>query len=125
MELINLNAAYIDSRGSITDLISNEDINAVTIITFSIGAIRANHYHKKTIQWNYVLSGSVKLVTQIPGEEMVEKVLTKGDFAVTRENESHALQGVTDAEVLILTKGPRAGSQYENDTFRLDKPLII
>jgi quercetin dioxygenase-like cupin family protein len=125
MELINLNAAYIDSRGSITDLISNEDINAVTIITFSIGAIRANHYHKKTIQWNYVLSGSVKLVTQIPGEEMVEKVLSKGDFAVTRENESHALQGVTDAEVLILTKGPRAGSQYENDTFRLDKPLII
>ena len=125
MELINLKAAYTDSRGSITDLISNEDINAVTIITFSIGAIRANHYHKKTIQWNYVLSGCVKLVTQVPGEEMVEKVLSKGDFAVTRENESHALQGVTEAEVLILTKGPRAGSQYENDTFRLDKPLII
>jgi len=125
MELINLNAAYTDSRGSITDLISNEDINAVTIITFTIGAIRANHYHKKTIQWNYVLSGSVKLVTQIPGEKIVEKVLSKGDFAVTRENERHALQGVTDAEVLILTKGPRAGSQYENDTFRLDKPLII
>jgi hypothetical protein len=25
---------------------------------------------------------------------------------------------------LILTKGPRAGTQYENDTFRLAEPLI-
>ena len=32
--------------------------------------------------------------------------------------------GITEAQVLILTKGPRAGSQYENDTFRLSDPLI-
>jgi len=124
MELINLKADFTDKRGSITDLISNDEINAVTIITFSKGAIRANHFHKRTIQWNYVLSGTVKLVTQFPGEELVEKILTKGDFALTRENERHALQGLTDAEILILTKGPRAGSQYENDTFRLEIPLI-
>ena len=124
MELIKLIAAHIDARGSIIDLISDDEVNAVTLITFAKGAVRANHYHERTIQWNYVLSGEILLVTQMLGAERVEKVLKKGDFAVTRENERHALQGVTEAEVLILTKGPRAGTQYENDTFRLAEPLI-
>jgi quercetin dioxygenase-like cupin family protein len=124
MELIKLIAAHTDARGSITDLISDDEVNAVTLITFTKGAIRANHYHERTIQWNYVLSGEILLVTQMPGAERIEKVLKKGDFAVTRENERHALQGITESEVLILTKGPRAGSQYENDTFRLAEPLI-
>ena len=124
MELIKLIAAHIDARGSIIDLISDDEVNAVTLITFAKGAVRANHYHERTIQWNYVLSGEILLVTQMLGAERVEKVLKKGDFAVTRENERHALQGVTEAEVLILTKGPRAGTQYENDTFRLAEPLL-
>ena len=124
MELIKLIAAHTDARGTITDLISDDEVNAVTLITFTKGAVRANHYHERTIQWNYVLSGEILLVTQMPDAERIEKVLKKGDFAVTRENERHALQGVTEAEVLILTKGPRAGTQYENDTFRLAEPLI-
>lgn len=124
MELIKLRAAHADSRGEIIDLISDDTVNAVTLITFAKGAVRANHYHERTIQWNYVLSGEILFVTQYPGSEKEERVLKKGDFAVTRENERHALQGLTDAEVLILTKGPRAGSQYEDDTFRLKEPLI-
>jgi len=125
MEIIDLQAVHTDSRGSITDLISDDEVNAVTLITFTKGAVRANHYHERTIQWNYVLSGEILLVTQFPGSERREQVLKKGDFAVTREKERHALQGLTDAEVLILTKGPRAGTQYEKDTFRLEVPLII
>jgi quercetin dioxygenase-like cupin family protein len=124
MEIIPLTPAFEDERGSITDLIGDDTINAVTVITFAKGAVRANHYHEHTVQWNYVLSGEVLLVTQFPGGQRVEQVLKKGDFAVTREQERHALMGVTDSEVLILTKGPRAGSQYENDTFRLTEPLI-
>jgi quercetin dioxygenase-like cupin family protein len=125
MEFITLIPAFIDTRGSITDLISDETINAVTLITFAEGAIRANHYHERTIQWNYVISGEVLLVTQMAGQEKVERILKPGDFVVTREHESHALKGVTASEVLILTKGPRAGTQYENDTFRLAEPLIV
>jgi quercetin dioxygenase-like cupin family protein len=125
MEKIELIPAYTDERGTITDLIGDDIINAVTLITFTKGAVRANHYHEHTVQWNYIVSGEVLLATQMPGGERLERVLYKGDFAVTRENERHALQGLTNAEVLILTKGPRAGSEYENDTFRLTEPLII
>jgi quercetin dioxygenase-like cupin family protein len=71
-----------------------------------------------------VIKGEILLATQFPGGEKLERVLKAGEFAVTRENERHALKGLTEAEVLILTKGPRAGSQYENDTFRLTEPLI-
>ncbi len=124
MELITLKPAHTDERGTITDLISDDDVNAVTLITFAKGAVRANHYHERTVQWNYILSGEILLATQMPGEEKVERLLKPGDFAVTRENERHALKGLTDSEVLILTKGPRAGTQYENDTFRLTEPLI-
>lgn len=124
MEVIDLKPAHTDERGAITDLISNEAIDAVTVITFAKGAVRANHYHKHTVQWNYVMSGEVLLATQQPGGERIERVLRKGEFAVTREHESHALQGLSDAEVLILTRGPRAGSQYEDDTYRLAEPLI-
>jgi quercetin dioxygenase-like cupin family protein len=125
MELIPLKPAFSDTRGSITDLISDNEINAVTLITFAKGAVRANHYHERTIQWNYVISGEILLVTQMPGMEKTECVLRPGDFAVTREHERHALKGLADSEVLILTKGPRAGSQYEDDTFRLSEPLIL
>jgi quercetin dioxygenase-like cupin family protein len=124
MEIIKLIPAFTDARGSIIDLIGDDTINAVTVITFAKGAVRANHFHKKTIQWNYVISGEILLATQTPGQERVERILRKGDFVATRENESHALQGITESEVLILTKGPRAGPQYEDDTYRLEVPLI-
>jgi quercetin dioxygenase-like cupin family protein len=124
VEIIELKPAFSDSRGEIIDLIDHDSINAVTLITFRKGAVRANHYHKKTIQWNYVISGEILLATQFPNGEKNERVLRKGEFAVTRENESHALQALQESEVLILTKGPRAGSEYENDTFRLEQPLI-
>lgn len=124
MEIIKLAPAHSDNRGSITDIIGDDTINAVTLITFAKGAVRANHYHERTVQWNYVISGQIRLVTQFPDGERNEAILSQGQFAVTRENERHALQGITEAEVLILTKGPRAGDDYEDDTFRLDVPLI-
>lgn len=124
MEIIQLKPAFTDERGIITDLISDDEINAITLITFAKNAVRANHYHEHTIQWNYVVKGEILLVTQFPGGDKEERVLRAGEFAVTREKERHAIKGITEAEVLILTKGPRAGTQYENDTFRLTEPLI-
>lgn len=126
MEIINLKPAFSDSRGDITDLIDGNEINAITYISFAKNAVRGNHYHKRTIQWNYVISGEILLVTQMPGFEIVEKILTKGDYVVSYENERHALKGISDySEVLIFTKGPRAGSDYEEDTFRLSEDELL
>ncbi|MDP2645426.1 MAG: cupin domain-containing protein [Desulfobacterales bacterium] len=123
MKKIDLKPAHTDERGVITDLLQDEEINAVTIISFAKGAVRANHYHKETYQWNYVLSGKIKIITQLPNREKVETLITKSDFVVTVPGESHALMAVEQSELLVLTKGPRGGDNYENDTFRLDYPL--
>jgi len=123
MQKISLTPAFKDARGEITDLLENENINAITRITFRKGAVRANHYHKQTTQWNYVVSGSIKLVSQEPGEPVVETVMLPGDFVVTGPNVSHALVGLEDADLLVFTKGPRGGKEYESDTFRLETPL--
>lgn len=124
MKLINLMPAFSDDRGDIIDILSNEEISALTFITFKKGAVRANHFHKETIQWNYLISGEILLVTKMPGERKQETLLKKGDLAETPEGESHALKAVTDAELLVITRGPRSGSNYELDTFRVEPPLI-
>jgi quercetin dioxygenase-like cupin family protein len=124
MEKVVLTAAASDDRGEIIDLVVGEGITAITKITFTTGAVRANHYHKETVQWNYVISGRIKIVTQLPDQPPREAELGPGELAVTRENERHALQALEPSELLVFTRGPRSGKDYEEDTFRLTTPLI-
>ncbi|OGO29000.1 MAG: hypothetical protein A2W33_07350 [Chloroflexi bacterium RBG_16_52_11] len=124
MKKIEYRVAFSDHRGAISDLIENETINAITRISIMKGAIRGNHYHKETWQWNYVVSGRMQLVTQMPNEERQAVILNPGDLAVTEPNEHHALVGLEDCDVLVFTKGPRGGKEYETDTFRLESPLV-
>lgn len=124
MERINVSVAHSDERGEISDLLENEIVNSITLITFIKGAVRGNHYHNETTQWNYVMKGKIKLVTQIPGEPIVETIMLPGELTVTKPNDRHALYAMEASEVMIFTKGPRGGKEYESDTFRLDIPLV-
>ena len=123
MKIIETKINHQDNRGAITDLIENANIDAVTLISFRKGAVRGNHYHKKTTQWNYVIKGRIKLVAQVGDEPAGEVILEQGAFAVTEPMEKHALVGLDDSELLVFTQGPRGGKEYESDTFRLEKPL--
>jgi oxalate decarboxylase/phosphoglucose isomerase-like protein (cupin superfamily) len=114
---------FTDERGEIIDLIENENINAVTLLTIKKGKVRGNHYHKNTTQWNYIIAGVMKLVTQMPDESIVETLMYPGDLIATVPEEKHALVGEDDVVCLVLTKGPRGGSDYESDTFRLETPI--
>ena len=117
--------AFTDDRGSITDILAGENIDAVTLISFEPGAARANHYHIKTIQWNYVLEGELIYSSKGPFDaEAKEVTLKKGDFVESGLCVAHALKAVTASQVLILTKGPRSGEDYESDTYRLKGPLL-
>ena len=124
MKLIKTEINHQDDRGDIIDLVENQNINAITFISFKKGAVRANHYHKKTSQWNYITKGQIKLVTQFGEGPINEKILKKGDLAMTIPMEKHALVGLEDSEMLVFTEGPRGGKEYESDTFRLDNPLV-
>ena len=122
MKKLKTKIDYKDHRGIISDIIENENINAVTLLTIKKGKIRGNHYHKKTFQWNYIISGKMKLITKKNGLKK-SITLNKDDVAVTVPFEQHALVGLTNCKVLVFTKGPRGGKEYESDTNRLKEPL--
>ncbi len=124
MKKIKTKINFKDTRGKIIDLIEKTNINAVTYITQKKGKIRGNHYHKKTIQWNYLLKGKIALYAKIKNQKTKIKILKVGDLVATFKNESHAIRAIKDSEFLVFTQGPRGGKEYENDTFRLKIPLI-
>ena len=115
---------FEDSRGKITDIISKEKIDFVTIITNKKGSVRGNHYHKKTIQYLYVLEGSILVAAQFEGKKLEKKILKEGDLLLNEPNEWNAIKSLEDNKLLVLTRGPRGGEDYESDTFKLDKPIL-
>jgi hypothetical protein len=126
MKKISLKVNFKDKRGIIVDLLSKKNINAITYLTIKKGFVRGNHFHKKTKQWNYIISGKMRLIGQFSNKVKKYKILKKGDLFLSEVMEKHALVGVTNVELLVFTQGPRGGKEFENDTFRLpdDKKLI-
>ena len=115
---------FEDHRGVISDILVKEKIDYVTIIYNKKGAIRGNHFHKETIQFLYVLEGSILVASQKKGKEVEEKVLKEGSLLFNEARESHAIKSLEDSKLLILTRGLRGGKDYETDTYKLDKPLL-
>ena len=87
MQKIKLKYNHKDNRGYIKDLLENKKINSITLISQKKGKIRGNHFHKKTIQWNYLLSGKIIIYAKKKGQGIKKKILNKGDLVVTLKNE--------------------------------------
>ena len=124
MRVVRREKVFEDERGEITDILEKEFIDSVTLISSKKGAVRGNHYHKESIQYTFVLRGSLKLFVQSPGWEVETAILEAGDLVYTPALERHALVALEDTEFLALTRGTRGGSAYEQDTYRLEEPLV-
>ena len=119
MILHHLKPAFHDNRGQITDIIQHTPFDSVTVITCFKGAVRGNHYHKESIQYTYVLSGRVRALTQPPDGTVETAELLASDLLESPPLERHALQALEDSVLIIITRGPRGGKNYEEDTFRV------
>lgn len=119
MERIKLETSYADERGIIVDLVVGS-LSSVTLVTFKKGAVRGNHFHKHTSQWNYVLEGSLEGWSFSGGVKKFE-VFTKGDLFLSPPLVPHAIRALENSHIMVITAGPRAGSYgYEGDTFRYE-----
>ena len=123
MHKTRISCDFQDSRGEITDILTKEEIQFVTLITSIKGAERGNHFHKETTQWVYVLEGKLRLLTQMPDGPVDETTLEKGDLAMTAPWERHSMLALEDSTFLVFTRGTRGGEDYERDTYRLAEPL--
>lgn len=116
--------SFVDGRGEIRDLLRHADLDAVTLITTKRGGVRGNHYHNATSQWTYIVSGSLRWVTQMPDGEPHEDVAGPGSLILSPPKERHAMVAEEDTTMIVFTRGPRSGDNYESDTVRLAIPLI-
>lgn len=123
MKVIQIKTTHQDKRGEIKDIIEQIDFNGATIIESKKGSIRGNHYHKKTIQYIFVLSGKLKAKSKKVDESMVEVVVEPGDLISHEQLEAHCFEAIEDSLFLVLSSGLRTGKDYEKDTYRLNVPL--
>ena len=124
MKIIKTEVSYKDKRGEIRDILTHIPVEAITYITFAKEAVRGNHYHKKSIQYLYILSGSLMAYGQKEKGKIESKRVKVSNLVFHEANERHAFRALEPAEVLSFNFGPRRGFDYEKDTYRLDKKLI-
>ncbi|MSU74701.1 cupin domain-containing protein [Candidatus Kaiserbacteria bacterium] len=125
MEISHTKVNHKDERGEIHDILAHEDVDAVTYITYEAGAVRANHFHEHSVQWDYVISGSLECYSRDGYEgDMHTEIIHAGDLVKHPIGEHHALKALEASTTLSLTKGPRQGEDYENDVIRLEVPLV-
>jgi quercetin dioxygenase-like cupin family protein len=123
MKVARLKPAFRDRRGAITDILTHVSVDAVTIITCRKGSKRGNHFHKKTIQYTYIVSGRMKYLTRPSGGKLRSRIVGPGCLVESPAKENHAFVALTDSVILSLSSGPRRGFDFEKDTFRLERPL--
>ena len=104
---------FEDERGVIRDILVKEKIDFVTIIFSKKNSVRGNHFHKETVQYLYVLEGSVLVASKFEGKEIEKKILTEGDLLLNEPFEWHAIKSIEDSKLLILTRGLRGGKDYQ------------
>lgn len=108
-----------DKRGLIQDIMVGKDFS-VAYITFKKGAIRGNHFHKKTLQMDYIMSGKVACYTGGAEPTIVKKAGSISHPAKI----PHAYKALSDSEMISICIGKRIGKNYSKDTFKLKTPLV-
>ena len=112
------------------DIFTHEPKDHCTIVTFTKNAIRGNHFHKKSIQYSYIISGKLVMLTAKVDKngkllgKIKKEILTKNTLITHKPFHAHAFKAIKKSELLAFADGLRGGKNYEKDTFRLKFKLI-
>ncbi len=124
MKIENKKINFEDARGTITDIFVKEPQSHCTIIFSKKGAIRGNHYHKQSVQSDFIVSGKMQIFSKKLDSDKVESKIVGPNTLITWDfSEVHAFTALEDSIFITFVNGVRGGDDYEKDTFRVDKPL--
>jgi dTDP-4-dehydrorhamnose 3,5-epimerase-like enzyme len=121
---------FKDSRGLITDIFINKPKDHCTLVTFNKNAVRGNHFHKKSTQYSFIVSGKVVYVSCKISKKgniisrIKKDILNKNSLIIHKPYYAHAFKALKPTYLLAFVDGIRGGNNYEKDTFRLNKKLI-
>ncbi len=115
---------FKDRRGTITDIFVNEPYEHCVIIFSNKGAVRGSHYHKKSVQADFMLFGKMMAYSRKAGsKKIIKTLLTPNDVTHWEKGEAHQFIALEKCAFLSFVNGPRGGDKYETDTYRLKIPL--
>lgn len=115
---------FKDKRGTIMDIFVKEPYEHCVIIYSNKGAVRGSHFHKKSLQADFMLSGKMMAFSRKKGSKKIQKfVISANDVTYWDKGEAHEFIALEKCAFLSFVNGPRGGNKYESDTYRLKIPL--
>lgn len=122
MEFRQIEAATVDNRGVIRDILYDVNFrHAAVIDSYKKGIIRGNHYHKMSTQAIFVTRGSLVYWWKDLTEKGPPHAITVEEYEMvtTPPFEIHALEMLSLNQFIVFSDGIRGGPDYESDTFRV------
>ena len=102
-EIIAASFVRTDERGTFQEVLNDGRWEALIRGRMKPGAVMGNHYHKRTLIFFYISTGSVKIRTvQVETGETDEFHLQPGQGVILQTNESHAIRFLEESEFLML-----------------------
>jgi len=123
MEITKLKPVFIDERGSIWDLLTDEDIHHIGFLTSKKGSIRGKHYHKEQKQYTLITKGKIRaIVKNLSAKESdIETYdLEQNEMILFPPYHYHSIEALEDSEFFVFTSKSRKGTSYEDDTYRIN-----
>ena len=125
-----LKSNFKDKRGRIIDIFVKKPKDHCSLVTFNKGAIRGNHFHKKSVQYSFVVSGKLVMLSARVNKngdiigKIKKEILRENNFVTHKPFHAPAFKSITKANLLAFVDGKRGGRDYEKDTFKLQTKLI-
>jgi quercetin dioxygenase-like cupin family protein len=115
-----ISPAFADKRGAITDLL-NREISHVGLITTKKGAVRASHYHIKSSQYSYILSGTFEVLTASARSprKITRHLVRAGELISIAPRTIHLFRATSNTEMVDMISLSRAGGGFESDVVRV------
>ncbi len=115
-ELVKPGFERCDERGLFREILNSGNWEALNWARMNPGSVLGNHFHKKTIVFLYVVSGSATIRTvNVNSGERDEFTVPEGQGVMLRTFESHAIHFMEESQVIMLKS--RKFDPSDPDTF--------
>ena len=124
-DIIKLDIAYEDERGIILDIFESEPKEHGSLITFNKGSRRANHFHKESTQYLFLISGNLIMRSGEVDDDgnfkdkITQDIIMPHMLVTHKPYEAHAFEARENSTILAFACGLRGGKNYEKDVYRL------
>ena len=123
MEIDKIKPVFSDDRGEIYDILSDPDIQHITIFTINKDSVRGKHFHKEEKQWLFVLKGQIKVKTKnlLEKDSKIEEFeLKEKDLIFFPTYSYREIFGISNSECLFITTKSRKDNSNLKDTFAVN-----